>query len=109
MQGTARGGTAGCSGTKSVARRRDMGLGPYPEIGLADAREKARDGRRLIKRDRKDPIRGACPGPDQDIQKGGGGLPREAFRASRPIHPAGYSARALLILEEEPRRPPPAT
>jgi integrase len=37
-------------------RRRDMGLGPYPEIGLADARERALDARRLIKRDGKDPI-----------------------------------------------------
>ena len=37
-------------------RRRDMGLGPYPEIGRADAREKALDARRLIKRDGKDPI-----------------------------------------------------
>jgi integrase len=37
-------------------RRRDMGLGPYPEVGLADAREKALDARRLIKRDGKDPI-----------------------------------------------------
>ena len=37
-------------------RRRDMGLGPYPEIGLADAREKALDARRLVKRDGKDPI-----------------------------------------------------
>ena len=37
-------------------RRRDMGLGPYPEIGLADAREKALDARRLIKRDGNDPI-----------------------------------------------------
>ena len=33
-----------------------MGLGPYPEVGLADAREKVLDARRLIKRDRKDPI-----------------------------------------------------
>jgi hypothetical protein len=33
-----------------------MGLGPYPEIGLADAREKALDARRLIKRDGKDPL-----------------------------------------------------
>jgi Phage integrase central domain/Arm DNA-binding domain len=33
-----------------------MGLGPYPEIGLADARGKAPDARRLIKRDGKDPI-----------------------------------------------------
>jgi len=37
-------------------RRRDMGLGPYPEVSLADAREKALDQRRLIKRDGKDPI-----------------------------------------------------
>ena len=37
-------------------RRRDMGLGRYPEIGLADAREKVLDARRLVKRDGKDPI-----------------------------------------------------
>jgi integrase len=37
-------------------RRRDMGLGPYPEVSLSDAREKALDARRLIKRDGKDPI-----------------------------------------------------
>ena len=37
-------------------RRRDMGLGPYPEVGLADAREKALGGRRLIKSEGKDPI-----------------------------------------------------
>jgi integrase len=30
-------------------RRRDMGLGPYPEITLARAREKALDARRLVK------------------------------------------------------------
>src|SRR3954454_25403827 len=30
-------------------RRRDMGLGPYPEITLARAREKAMDARRLVK------------------------------------------------------------
>ena len=47
-------------------RRRDMGLGPYPEIGLADAREMALDARRLIKRDGKDPIaeRGRAKGHD---------------------------------------------
>ena len=31
-----------------AGRRRDLGLGPYPEIGLARAREKALDARRLI-------------------------------------------------------------
>jgi integrase len=31
-------------------RRRDMGLGPYPEVGLADARDEALENRRLIKR-----------------------------------------------------------
>jgi integrase len=31
-------------------RRRDMGLGPYPEVGLADARDAALENRRLIKR-----------------------------------------------------------
>jgi integrase len=30
-------------------RRRDMGLGPYPEVSLARAREKAMDARRLVK------------------------------------------------------------
>jgi hypothetical protein len=31
-------------------RRRDMGLGPYPEVRLADAREEALDARRLVKK-----------------------------------------------------------
>jgi len=30
------------------ARRRDMGLGAYPEVGLAQARDKAREARQLI-------------------------------------------------------------
>lgn len=30
-------------------RRRDMGLGPYPEVTLAQARDKARDARELIR------------------------------------------------------------
>jgi integrase len=30
-------------------KRRDMGLGPYPEVGLARAREKALEARRLVK------------------------------------------------------------
>lgn len=34
-------------------RHRDMGLGPYPEVALADPREKALDARRLLKRDGK--------------------------------------------------------
>src|SRR5918996_3209692 len=41
-------------------RRRDMGLGPYPEVALADAREEALEKRRLIRKgiDRKgiDPL-----------------------------------------------------
>src|SRR6516165_3968679 len=36
-------------------RRRDMGLGSYPEITLKEARQKALDARRLIEA-RKDPI-----------------------------------------------------
>jgi integrase len=32
-----------------AGRRRDMGLGPYPEVTLARAREKALDARRLVK------------------------------------------------------------
>jgi integrase len=31
-------------------RRRDMGLGPYPEVGLADARDGALENRRLIRK-----------------------------------------------------------
>ena len=31
-----------------AGRRRDMGLGPYPEITLARAREKALEARRLV-------------------------------------------------------------
>jgi integrase len=38
-----------------AGRRRDMGLGPYPEIGLSRAREKALDARRLVKEGR-DPL-----------------------------------------------------
>ena len=30
-------------------RAREMGLGPYPEIGLAEAREKALEARRLVR------------------------------------------------------------
>src|SRR4051812_24510996 len=37
-------------------KRRDMGLGPYPEVGLAAARERALSARRLIKLEGKDPI-----------------------------------------------------
>jgi integrase len=37
-------------------RRRDMGLGPYPEVSLADARERALEARRVLKRDGKDPL-----------------------------------------------------
>jgi integrase len=37
-------------------KRRDMGLGPYPEVSLAEAREKALDARRLVKVQRRDPL-----------------------------------------------------
>jgi integrase len=37
-------------------RRHDMGLGPYPELTLAGAREKALEARRLVKVDRRDPL-----------------------------------------------------
>ncbi len=36
-------------------RERYMGLGPYPDVGLQEARDKAQDARRLL-RDGKDPI-----------------------------------------------------
>ncbi|WP_159717562.1 tyrosine-type recombinase/integrase, partial [Geminicoccus flavidas] len=36
-------------------RRRDMGLGPFPEVSLSRAREKALDARRLVK-ERRDPL-----------------------------------------------------
>jgi integrase len=38
-----------------AGRRRDMGLGPYPEITLAEAREKALEARRLVAKGR-DPL-----------------------------------------------------
>jgi len=34
---------------KTVVRRRDMGLGSYPEVSLAEARDKARDLRRQVR------------------------------------------------------------
>ena len=34
---------------ETVVRRRDMGLGSYPEISLAEARDKARDMRKQVK------------------------------------------------------------
>lgn len=37
-------------------RRTDMGLGPYPEVSLAKARELALAARRLVKVERQDPI-----------------------------------------------------
>jgi integrase len=40
---------------KSVVHRRDIGLGSYPEVSLAEAREKAREQRKLV-RDGVDPI-----------------------------------------------------
>ena len=36
--------------------RRDMGLGSYPEVTLAMARQLALDARRLVKIDRRDPV-----------------------------------------------------
>ncbi len=38
-------------------KRRQMGLGPYPEVSLADARFRAAEKRLLIKRDKIDPLR----------------------------------------------------
>ena len=38
-----------------AGKRRDMGLGPYPEVTLAQARDKAREARELI-RQGVDPI-----------------------------------------------------
>jgi len=40
---------------RSVAHRRDMGLGSFPELSLAEAREKARQMRRMV-RDGVDPL-----------------------------------------------------
>lgn len=37
-------------------RRRQMGLGPYPEVSLADARKRATEQRVLIKREKIDPL-----------------------------------------------------
>ena len=37
-------------------QRHDLGIGPYPEISLADARDRATDQRRLLKNDGRDPL-----------------------------------------------------
>src|SRR5215469_16104252 len=37
-------------------RRSEMGLGPYPALGLAEARETAREQRKLARVDRIDPL-----------------------------------------------------
>jgi hypothetical protein len=37
-------------------KRRDMGLGGYPDVSLAKAREKAREAREKIKADGRDPV-----------------------------------------------------
>ena len=37
-------------------KRHDMGIGPYPEVTLAEAREKALDARRLVKAQHRDPL-----------------------------------------------------
>jgi hypothetical protein len=42
-------------------RSRDMGLGPYPAVGLAKAREKAREHRETLKADRADSWRPGVP------------------------------------------------
>lgn len=51
--------TRGCSWTCRLrtpsGKRRDMGLGPYPEVSLGEARQRAADLRRLV-RDGLDPL-----------------------------------------------------
>jgi hypothetical protein len=42
-------------GTSGRQRRREMGLGPYPEVSLAEARAKALDLRRAV-REGRDPL-----------------------------------------------------
>src|SRR5271169_2427562 len=37
-------------------KARTMGLGPFPTVGLSDARDKADEARRTLKRDRADPL-----------------------------------------------------
>jgi hypothetical protein len=59
-----------------AGRRRDMGLGPYPEIGLARAREKAMEARRLAK-DGRDPLAERRPRPGAHLRGGGRGADRE--------------------------------
>jgi integrase len=49
-------------------RRRDMGLGPYPEIGLARACDKAMDARRLAKEGR-DPLVERARAPSLTFKK----------------------------------------
>jgi integrase len=52
---TANGGRSWVLRTMIAGRRREMGLGPYPEVSLAKARDKAREARELI-RQGVDPI-----------------------------------------------------
>jgi integrase len=47
---------AGLDEAPKIGRRRDLGLGSYPEVGLADAREKAEQARKLIRVQNVDPI-----------------------------------------------------
>ena len=53
-----------------------MGLGPYPEITLATAREQALDARRLVK-DGPRPVAERSRGDGADLQGGGRGADRE--------------------------------
>src|SRR5438046_5414130 len=50
---------------RSDGRRHDLGLGPYPDISLADARERATAQRRL-KLDGHDPLMIRRTGRDQE-------------------------------------------
>ena len=75
-------------------RRRDMGLGSYPEISLARSREKAMDARRLIK-EGLDPLAERGRTKALTFRHGGRGADREqeAGMAQRQARLAvGYDA-----------------
>ena len=78
-----------------------MGLGPYPEIGLADAREKARDGRRLIKRDRKDPIAERARAQIKTFKRAAEAFLERLSGPGAPHHPRRLQRARPPILEEE--------
>ena len=78
-----------------AGRRRDMGLGPYPEITLARAREKALDARRLVK-EGIDPLASRRRDKGLTFKAAAGALIKSRTAGWRnPKHRAQWSATLL--------------